>query len=228
YEAIVSKIRVFMVYGQCLFEALDGIEVAPLDPNDPFTYHMPIMDKVKELGTVFMGKVESGSVHEDDNLLVMPNKVRVLAIYCDEARVRSAGPGENLRVRVSGIEVEDLRSGLCWMDALPEGVDIGNYVFAFEFLILLRWSLLSSNPLTILLPEEVNYTGLHPTLEWAQIEYDLVKYIGDSVRNIRGEADFFVSSEGELCLKGPAVMNGYLGNEAAMNATMVDGCMCAY
>ncbi|GKD05327.1 hypothetical protein Tco_1180301 [Tanacetum coccineum] len=32
--------RVFMVYGQCLFEALDGIEVAPLDPNDPFTYHV--------------------------------------------------------------------------------------------------------------------------------------------------------------------------------------------
>ncbi|GKF22085.1 eukaryotic peptide chain release factor GTP-binding subunit ERF3A, partial [Tanacetum coccineum] len=81
-----------------------------------------------------MGKVESGSVHEDDNLLV-----RVLATYYDEARVRSARPGENLRVRVSGIEVEDIRSGFVlssigWMDALPEGVDIGNYVFAFEVL----------------------------------------------------------------------------------------------
>ncbi|GJV15871.1 eukaryotic peptide chain release factor GTP-binding subunit ERF3A isoform X1 [Tanacetum coccineum] len=77
--------------GQCLFEALDGIEVAPLDPNGPF--RMPIMDKVKELGTVLMGKV------------------RVVAIYCDEERVRSAGPGETLSVRVSGIEVEDIRSG---------------------------------------------------------------------------------------------------------------------
>ncbi|GKF08432.1 hypothetical protein Tco_0042656 [Tanacetum coccineum] len=26
--------------GQCLFEALDGIEVAPLDPNGPFRYHV--------------------------------------------------------------------------------------------------------------------------------------------------------------------------------------------
>ncbi|GJV78768.1 dolichyl-diphosphooligosaccharide--protein glycosyltransferase subunit 2-like protein [Tanacetum coccineum] len=110
------------------------------------TEEMPIMDKVKELGTVLMGKVESGSVHEDDNLLVMPNKVRVLATYCDEVRVRSARPGENLRVRVSGIEVEDIRSRFVlssidmfsfygWMDALPEGVDIGDYVFAFEIVL---------------------------------------------------------------------------------------------
>ncbi|GJS97109.1 eukaryotic peptide chain release factor GTP-binding subunit ERF3A-like protein [Tanacetum coccineum] len=95
--------------GQCLFEALDGIKVAPLDPNGPFI--MPIMDKVKELGTVLMGNVESGSVHKVDNLLVMPNKVRVVAIYCDEARFRSSGTGENLRVRVSRIKIEDIRSG---------------------------------------------------------------------------------------------------------------------
>nr|GEY41211.1 eukaryotic peptide chain release factor GTP-binding subunit ERF3A isoform X1 [Tanacetum cinerariifolium] len=59
---------------QCLFDALDGIEVDSLDPNGLFRYHIPIMDKIKELGTVLMGKVESGSVHEDDSLLVMPNK----------------------------------------------------------------------------------------------------------------------------------------------------------
>ncbi|GJV73554.1 uncharacterized mitochondrial protein-like protein [Tanacetum coccineum] len=72
---------------------------------------MPIMDKVKELGTVLMGNVESGSVHKVDNLLVMPNKVRVVAIYYDEARFRSSGTGENLRVRVSRIKIEDIRSG---------------------------------------------------------------------------------------------------------------------
>ncbi|GKD33441.1 BRCT domain-containing protein, partial [Tanacetum coccineum] len=38
-------------------------------------------------------------------------KVRVLAIYYDEARVRSVGLGENLRVRVFMIEVEDIRPG---------------------------------------------------------------------------------------------------------------------
>ena len=36
---------------------------------------MPIVDKFKDMGTVVMGKVESGTIHEGDSLLVMPNKV---------------------------------------------------------------------------------------------------------------------------------------------------------
>ncbi|KAJ9552713.1 hypothetical protein OSB04_016758 [Centaurea solstitialis] len=97
--------------GQCLFEALDAVEVPLRDPKGPF--RMPIIDKFKDMGTVVMGKVESGSVREGNNLLIMPNKVqvKVLAIYCDEDKVRSAGPGENLRVRISGIEEEDILSG---------------------------------------------------------------------------------------------------------------------
>ncbi|KAK6163383.1 hypothetical protein DH2020_000247 [Rehmannia glutinosa] len=74
---------------------------------------MPIIDKFKDMGTVVMGKVESGSIREGDNLMIMPNKVqvKVLAIFCDEDKVRRAGPGENLRVRVSGIEEEDILAG---------------------------------------------------------------------------------------------------------------------
>ncbi|KAJ6744608.1 TRANSLATION FACTOR [Salix purpurea] len=74
---------------------------------------MPIIDKFKDMGTVVMGKVESGSVKEGDTLLVMPNKtqVKVIAVYCDENKVRRAGPGENVRVRLSGIDDEDILSG---------------------------------------------------------------------------------------------------------------------
>ncbi|RVX18176.1 Eukaryotic peptide chain release factor GTP-binding subunit [Vitis vinifera] len=74
---------------------------------------MPIIDKFKDMGTVVMGKVESGSVREGDSLLVMPNKVqvKVFAVYCDENKVKLAGPGENVRVRLSGIEEEDIISG---------------------------------------------------------------------------------------------------------------------
>ncbi|GMI96361.1 hypothetical protein like AT1G18070 [Hibiscus trionum] len=97
--------------GPCLFEALDSIEVPLRDPKGPF--RMPIIDKFKDMGTVVMGKVESGSICEGDSLLVMPNKaqVKVLAVYCDENKVRRAGPGENLRVRLSGIEEEDILTG---------------------------------------------------------------------------------------------------------------------
>ncbi|GKB39947.1 eukaryotic peptide chain release factor GTP-binding subunit ERF3A, partial [Tanacetum coccineum] len=97
--------------GECLFNALDAIEVPLRDPKGPF--RMPIFDKFKDMGTVVMGKVESGSVREGNSLWIMPNKVqvKVLAIYIDDDKVRSAGPGENLRVRVSGIEDEDILSG---------------------------------------------------------------------------------------------------------------------
>ncbi|XP_047948248.1 eukaryotic peptide chain release factor GTP-binding subunit ERF3A isoform X2 [Salvia hispanica] len=97
--------------GTCLFEALDAIEIPPRDPKGPF--RMPIIDKFKDMGTVVMGKIESGTVRDGDTMVVMPNKVqvKVLAIFCDENRVRRAGPGENLRVRLSGIEEEDIIGG---------------------------------------------------------------------------------------------------------------------
>ncbi|CAK8579713.1 unnamed protein product [Lathyrus sativus] len=97
--------------GPCLFEALDSIDVPMGDPKSPF--RMPIIDKFKDMGTVTMGKVESGTIREGDSLFIMPNKdhVKVVAVYIDENRVKRAGPGENLRVRVSGVEEEDISSG---------------------------------------------------------------------------------------------------------------------
>lgn len=41
---------------------------------------LPIIDKFKDMGTVVMGKVESGSVREGDGLLIMPNKVLLWAL----------------------------------------------------------------------------------------------------------------------------------------------------
>lgn len=37
--------------------------------------------------------------------------MKVLAVYIDEDKVRCAGPGENLRIRLSGIEEDDILSG---------------------------------------------------------------------------------------------------------------------
>ena len=36
---------------------------------------MPIIDKFKDMGTMVMGKIESGTIREGNSLLVMPNKV---------------------------------------------------------------------------------------------------------------------------------------------------------
>ncbi|KAH0451699.1 hypothetical protein IEQ34_018998 [Dendrobium chrysotoxum] len=114
--------------GPCLFEVLDSIEIPLRDPKGPI--RMPIIDKYKDMGTVLMGKIESGTIQEGDSLLVMPNKahVKVLAIFCDEKKTRRAGPGENVRVKVSGVEEEDILSGF----VLSSVVNPVNAVFEFN------------------------------------------------------------------------------------------------
>ena len=54
--------------------------------------------------------------------------VKVLGIHCDENKVRRAGPGENVRVKLSGIEEEDILSGFVLSS-------VGKWVFHF------KWSL---------------------------------------------------------------------------------------
>jgi peptide chain release factor subunit 3 len=123
--------------GPCLFEALDSIEVPMGDPKSPF--RMPIIDKFKDMGTVVMGKVESGTIRDGDSLLIMPNKdhVKVVAIYIDENRVKCAGPGENLRVRISGVEEEDLLSGFVLSSAANPISTVTEFVAQLQILELL-------------------------------------------------------------------------------------------
>nr|VDC63769.1 unnamed protein product [Brassica rapa] len=137
--------------GPSFFEVLDSIEVPPRDPNGPFRRTifckvilvccrlMPIIDKFKDMGTVVMGKVESGSIREGDSLVIMPNKepVKVVAIYCDEDKVKRAGPGENLRVRITGIEDEDILSGFVLSSAVKPVPAVTEFVAQLQILELL-------------------------------------------------------------------------------------------
>ncbi|KAH7444894.1 hypothetical protein KP509_02G096500 [Ceratopteris richardii] len=97
--------------GPSLFEALDEVQMPVRDPSAPF--RMPLIDKYRDMGTMVMGKIESGTVRRGDNLMVMPNKahVKVVAIMRDADEVRTAKPGENLRIKISGVEEEDILPG---------------------------------------------------------------------------------------------------------------------
>ncbi|WCJ42041.1 GTP binding Elongation factor Tu family protein [Euphorbia peplus] len=99
--------------GPCLLEALDGIgaEIPLRDPKGPF--RMPISSKFTDTGAFVTGKVESGSVTKGDALLLMPNKtqVKVLEVYIDENKVKHAEPGENLSIKLSGIDDEEIPKG---------------------------------------------------------------------------------------------------------------------
>ena len=97
--------------GPSLFQVLDAMEVPPRDPFASF--RMPIMDKYKDMGTVVMGKSEAGVVRKGDSMLVMPNKVavKVTGVWRDDEEVSAVRPGENLRLRLQGIEEDEISAG---------------------------------------------------------------------------------------------------------------------
>lgn len=75
---------------------------------------MPVSEKYKDMGTIVVGKIESGHMRKDDKLILMPNKdqVEIAAIYTEtEDEVSSAICGDNVRLRLRGVDDEDISPG---------------------------------------------------------------------------------------------------------------------
>lgn len=62
--------------GPSLLELLDTLPMVDRRTTGPVM--MPISEKYKDMGTVIVGKVESGRLRKGDHLVLMPNKVGVL------------------------------------------------------------------------------------------------------------------------------------------------------
>lgn len=79
---------------------IDGLPSLNRKADGPFI--MPIADKYKEMGTVLMGKVESGTAKKGQTLLVMPNRTQVTIdqIWSDDFEVTAVGPGESVKIKV--------------------------------------------------------------------------------------------------------------------------------
>merc|ERR1719438_624042 len=86
-------------------------------------FMMPIVDKYNDMGTIVIGKVESGFCKKGETLLVMPNKaeVKVEQIWSDDIDVTSVSSGENVKIKVKGIDDGEVSPGfvLC---SLPHPV----------------------------------------------------------------------------------------------------------
>lgn len=94
-------------------------ELPSLNRKTDGPFIMPIVDKYKDMGTVLMGKVESGTAKKGINLLVMPNRTQVSVdqLWSDDEEVTAVGPGENVKIKVKGIEEEDVSPGFVLCDA---------------------------------------------------------------------------------------------------------------
>lgn len=98
--------------GPSLLEFLDNITLEQRKINGPFM--LPVSGKMKDLGTVVEGKIESGHIKKGGQLLLMPNKVNVevLTIYNEtEQEADSAYSGEQVRLRLKNVEEEDVMPG---------------------------------------------------------------------------------------------------------------------
>ena len=65
--------------------------------------------------------------------------MKVFAVYCDENKVKLAGPGENVRVRLSGIEEEDIISGFV-LSSIGMFSSLNLYIVLYGFLIIFATS----------------------------------------------------------------------------------------
>eukprot|EP00064_Thunnus_orientalis_P013240 superscaffoldBa00002124_g13277 len=72
-----------------------------------------------DMGTVILGKLESGSISKAQQLVMMPNRhvVEVLSLLSDDVETDDAGPGENLKLRLKGIEEEEILPGFILCNA---------------------------------------------------------------------------------------------------------------
>lgn len=93
-----------------LLSTLDGLTISGRNPTGPL--RIPCLDRYLERGCVVLGKVESGTLKVDEEIVIAPTKkvARVEAIYIGEQKVRSAKPGENVLIKFS-INAEDIQKG---------------------------------------------------------------------------------------------------------------------
>ncbi|KAJ8607063.1 hypothetical protein MRB53_040572 [Persea americana] len=154
--------------GPSLLEYLDSMQTLERKVKAPFM--MPISAKYKDMGTMIEGKIESGVLKKGVKYLMMPNRetIDVFALYGEtEDEIDAATCGEQVRLRLRGIEEEDILPGFVLCSAKRPV----HCVSAFEAQIVLLElkSILSAGFSCVMhvhsATEEVTFTALLHKLE---------------------------------------------------------------
>ena len=99
--------------GPTLIEALDTLEEPPKPIDKPL--RIPVQDvySIKGVGTVPVGRVETGVLKVGDIVVFMPPNLKgeVKSIETHHTRIDKAIPGDNIGFNVKGIARKDLRRG---------------------------------------------------------------------------------------------------------------------
>lgn len=98
---------------------LDYLDQLPsLDRKIDGPFRLPVVDKYKDKGTVILGKVEMGSCKKGSQLLLMPNRTQceVLQLWSDEDEVNQVSSGENVKIKLRGLDDENISAGFALCD----------------------------------------------------------------------------------------------------------------
>ena len=99
--------------GPTLFEAIDAINMPPKPTDMPL--RLPIQDvyKISGIGTVPVGKIETGVLHVGKTVMFNPSQqsAEVKSIEMHHTNVDKAEPGDNVGFNVRGLSADDIRRG---------------------------------------------------------------------------------------------------------------------
>ena len=136
--------------GECSFYSGPGF-IEYLDSLPPVArlfegpFRLPVMDKMKDMGTMVLGKIESGCLTPGQQLVMMPNKtvVELLHIILENDEVVSrAECGDNVRLRLKGIEEEEILPGFVLCE--PASLCMTTSLFDVQIVILDYRSIISA------------------------------------------------------------------------------------
>ena len=98
--------------GPAFIELLDSMQ--GLDRRSDGALMIPLTEKYRDMGTVVAGKIESGRLRKGKQVVIMPNKrlCEVQGIFGeDEEELKAAVCGDNVRLRLKGVEEEEVAVG---------------------------------------------------------------------------------------------------------------------
>lgn len=112
----VSKDICSWYHGPSFIQLIDELPSISRHVDGPFI--MPVGDKYKDMGTILMGKVEAGVTYKGSTLLLMPNKVQVIVdqLWSDDIEVISVASGENVKIKIKGIDDDKVSLGFVLCD----------------------------------------------------------------------------------------------------------------
>ncbi|KAI6213499.1 Tr-type G domain-containing protein [Aphelenchoides besseyi] len=97
--------------GPCFLEFLDTLPVMDRAFDGPV--RAIVADKYGDMGTVVIGKIESGIIEKGQSVMVMPNRTmsQIVACWCDDQDVDQVCAGDNIKLKLKNVEESDILPG---------------------------------------------------------------------------------------------------------------------